>query len=62
MLGEIELALSKLPKWMKDEGRMGDASLFFKPMRGFSSIYEDNDHGFDDQDQRSGDSLKESLW
>jgi hypothetical protein len=32
MLGEIELALKRLPKWMKDEGRSADASLFFKPM------------------------------
>lgn len=30
---EIELALKRLPKWMKDEGRMWDAALFFKPMR-----------------------------
>lgn len=31
--GEIELALKRLPKWMKDEGRVWDAALFFKPMR-----------------------------
>jgi hypothetical protein len=32
LFGEIELALSKLPGWMKDEGRIWDASLFFKVM------------------------------
>jgi len=37
IFSEIELALSKLPKWMQDEGRMWDATLFFKPMSTFSS-------------------------
>jgi len=32
LFGEIELALSNLPRWMKDEGRIWDASLFFKVM------------------------------
>jgi len=32
LFGEIELALKKLPGWMKDEGRIWDASLFFKVM------------------------------
>jgi hypothetical protein len=32
LFGEIELALNKLPGWMKDEGRIWDASLFFKVM------------------------------
>jgi hypothetical protein len=59
MLGEIELALSKLPKWMKDEGRMGDASLFFKPM---SRFLHHHDEVAKRQDRRSGDSRRESLW
>jgi hypothetical protein len=35
LFGEIELALKNLPGWMKDEGRIWDASLFFKVMSTF---------------------------
>jgi hypothetical protein len=41
ILGEIELALNKLPSWMRDEGRMWDASLFFKPMSELSIMSAD---------------------
>lgn len=52
---EIELAIKNLPKWMKDEGRMGDAALFFKPMRTYTAVteYESRLMGARTQDQET---------
>lgn len=33
MYNDIDLAIRRLPTWMKNEGRMRDSMMFYKPFR-----------------------------